>query len=167
MEKELKHWGIKGQRWGVRRYQNPDGSLTPAGKKRAQRDADELKKAVEKTFDTYDAYRKSMSKHYVVNKDGSNSYNRDGKPVFDTTRGITMYDKKKLDIANKYSRELDALENLMRQRYDSVKFEGGFYEATGKAQVKYTLEKNGHKTVAEFSKDYGEYVMPVKFMELK
>ena len=28
------HWGIKGQRWGIRRYQNEDGSLTPAGKKR-------------------------------------------------------------------------------------------------------------------------------------
>lgn len=30
----LTHWGIKGQKWGVRRYQNADGSLTPAGKKR-------------------------------------------------------------------------------------------------------------------------------------
>ena len=30
---ELCHYGIKGQRWGVRRYQNADGSLTPAGKK--------------------------------------------------------------------------------------------------------------------------------------
>lgn len=34
MEYELCHWGIKGQKWGVRRYQNKDGSLTPAGKKR-------------------------------------------------------------------------------------------------------------------------------------
>lgn len=34
MEYELYHYGIKGQRWGVRRYQNKDGSLTPAGKKR-------------------------------------------------------------------------------------------------------------------------------------
>ena len=31
---ELYHYGIKGQKWGIRRYQNKDGSLTPAGKKR-------------------------------------------------------------------------------------------------------------------------------------
>ena len=30
---ELCHYGIKGMKWGVRRYQNKDGSLTPAGKK--------------------------------------------------------------------------------------------------------------------------------------
>lgn len=30
----LKHYGIKGQKWGVRRYQNPDGTLTPEGKRR-------------------------------------------------------------------------------------------------------------------------------------
>lgn len=31
---ELQHWGIKGQKWGIRRFQNKDGSLTPAGRKR-------------------------------------------------------------------------------------------------------------------------------------
>lgn len=30
----LEHFGIKNMRWGVRRYQNPDGSLTPAGRLR-------------------------------------------------------------------------------------------------------------------------------------
>lgn len=30
----LVHHGIKGQKWGVRRFQNPDGTLTDAGKKR-------------------------------------------------------------------------------------------------------------------------------------
>lgn len=38
---ELKHYGVRGMRWGVRRYQNKDGSLTNAGKKRYDRDVRE------------------------------------------------------------------------------------------------------------------------------
>ena len=34
---ELYHHGIKGQRWGIRRYQNENGTLTTAGKKKYRR----------------------------------------------------------------------------------------------------------------------------------
>lgn len=39
---ELTHWGIKGMKWGLRRYQNKDGSLTPAGRKRYNKELEKL-----------------------------------------------------------------------------------------------------------------------------
>lgn len=42
---EIYHYGVKGQKWGVRRYQNEDGSLTDAGKKKYA--ADEEKRIKE------------------------------------------------------------------------------------------------------------------------
>ena len=42
----LAHYGIKGMKWGVRRYQNSDGSLTKAGKRRQQKQAKKYAKKV-------------------------------------------------------------------------------------------------------------------------
>lgn len=44
---ELTHYGIKGQKWGVRRYQNSDGSLTDAGRKRYAR---QIQKIINKPY---------------------------------------------------------------------------------------------------------------------
>lgn len=56
---EMLHSGIKGMKWGVRRYQNADGTLTNAGKKRYARDARE------KGYDKYDG---DAGVHYKSSK---------------------------------------------------------------------------------------------------
>lgn len=50
MDNELYHYGVLGMKWGVRRYQNKDGSLTSAGKKHASKLHDTKEKAIETAY---------------------------------------------------------------------------------------------------------------------
>lgn len=70
----LMHHGILGQKWGVRRYQNPDGSLTEEGKKhylngdsKAYKDYVKIRKQYEKTYDEFDRKMKEVKKNIRKN----------------------------------------------------------------------------------------------------
>ena len=72
-EDELYHWGIKGQKWGQRRWQNEDGSLTPAGREHYGYGSKEYYKSAKKEYLSADkearrAERKasSLSSRYPI-----------------------------------------------------------------------------------------------------
>ena len=63
----LMHYGIKGMKWGVRRYQNKDGSLTPLGKSRYQQEVERVQNkhsasGYRKSAKSYDDERKASQK---------------------------------------------------------------------------------------------------------
>ena len=66
MDNELQHHGIKRQKWGVRRFQNPDGSLTPAGIRRYRKNSEQIERelsgAVKKQA-TAEDYEKALKRN--------------------------------------------------------------------------------------------------------
>ena len=81
---ELYHYGVKGMKWGVRRYQNKDGSLTPAGRKRFSKEykkyavkaQEEQNKANQRLL--IDAYNKTADEY---NRHKIAEYNKKHKPT--------------------------------------------------------------------------------------
>lgn len=85
---ELQHAGIKGMKWGVRRYQNKDGTLTPAGRKRYARELSKLreekkvlenKRKTQAKFDKLDNLKKEVDSMKSGKKHDSDGSDTSGK----------------------------------------------------------------------------------------
>lgn len=103
----LSHHGILGQKWGIRRYQNADGTLTEAGRKRLdKKDA----KWAHKNYDKISKnVRKSVSKdldeyaYYLMNDESS--YNSSGKIK---VSAINAYNRKMAELMNESAKNITA-----------------------------------------------------------
>ena len=90
---EIYHHGIKGQKWGVRRFQNKDGSLTPAGKERYYVDND-------------------LGTSITKNSDGSYTvptgfkFNRVGQQTLDVNKSGVLYVSYGKEDAARYVKSL-------------------------------------------------------------
>lgn len=98
---ELYHYGIKGMKWGVRRYQNKDGSLTPAGKKRIGKQYEKASKKI----------MRNLSKEY--NSMYVKSYN---KAADDMNRGgIDKFNsEQRLKYGEKYAERDGYMDDYMK-----------------------------------------------------
>lgn len=138
---ELKHHGVLGQKWGIRRYQNEDGTLTAKGKARQRKDVASDKRAmIVKGQELYRISSKkdsdaSSDKLYVSATSDSGSFYttqigrsnifKSGeafKHIYETTKDLKIPDKKTMEkvelslMKNTKARE-EVVNSLMSKGY--------------------------------------------------
>lgn len=122
-ESELYHHGVKGQRWGIRRFQNKDGSLTPAGKKRY---TDDIKTAKSALSEARKAHNKAYNIYSVFPTEAN------GQKLMDTTNAVK-----------------DAKTTLKKSKLDfevaKVEAKGGFDPNAKKSKHRMTIEEKYQK----------------------
>ena len=100
----LAHHGVKGQRWGVRRFQNPDGSLTEKGKRRM--------KTLQDKSDKLDAKKAKLNSPRKVNSKLANR----SKDRVELIRRIQQDQQQKLQrIQMQMQQELQRIQMQMQQ----------------------------------------------------
>ena len=116
-ETELMHHGVKGMKWGVRRYENPNGSLTAEGKKHVKnyRKYNSLKNEAWKHDDNYEILSRNATgpgKDKYINKLAEKSLKADA--------ALRKFKKQNRSSIRK-GRKLDARAGSDRANYDISK----------------------------------------------
>ena len=148
---ELTHWGVKGQKWGVRRYQNEDGTLTEAGKKRYAREqtralnkaSREMSSAVARYAGNkrdYDRYKSKQEKYeHKLDRKREERLEKWEKGDFSPDSKFQKFLNNRMELkVAKLASKLDKLDKLQVDNVDSYK--------ASRSQINDILKKIGSDT---------------------
>lgn len=144
---QIWHWGVKGMKWGVRRYQNADGSLTDAGKKRYDWDVAANKKKDNKLSadalqDSNRWVREDRERAKSV-ADAGNQMVGNLKTLSDKSMKIQSRRTEKMDLSKMTDQEMRERINraMLEKQYDDMFNPKKVY--SGREAVSDTLEIAG------------------------
>lgn len=111
----LQHHGIKGQKWGVRRFQNTDGSLTAEGKKRYS--VSDYQQAIDKTKTAGKIVNEAKTLNNTIKKVNDPAAERRIRKSAAEMSDIELQKRvQRLNMEDNYTRMMLHRENLERGR---------------------------------------------------
>lgn len=141
---ELYHHGIKGMKWGIRRFQNYDGSYTRKGLERYRQS--------EKEYNTINSFYKAAKKYHKINK------NEDSKQVLTNFKEARKEAKKQMSLDYDQLKR-DKLADKGKKLYNSGKTITGSADnlalsasiAGGSFVASRILKKNGNQRMGDIA----------------
>lgn len=150
----ISHHGILGQKWGIRRYQNKDGTLTEAGKKRY----------IQSISDTsYTLTKKGIrARDKAYNKlNGKNAHEEMGKKLAkfeNDTRSAMYWDTSSKQLESLRKESADSMRKAAQEHMELVKqgklFTEGYFDTKLSAIKYYTINKLANDTLTSRAKAY-------------
>ena len=157
--KELYHHGIKGQKWGIRRFQNEDGSLNEEGKRKYYSNPNKLHKDRRKEVKRVRAKQSNWSNQWMTsNTIGPNSESAYKKELNEYNEKRKPIDKawKKLDADyNSGKIDLDQYEQISSKLVkEDISLDYGFATVVGKRYSNEAMKHIGNINIG-YIKDIG------------
>jgi hypothetical protein len=147
MSNYLIHHGIKGQKWGDRRYQNEDGSWTQEGRIRYGKSGTRFKKDMWSRLNGYQ------------NRDGS--LTEKGRDAIKSYKTYKNFDKETDILAKKMLKEHKNLRKNIDLRFDTIDNLIDEADSHGYNTKDLKVKMNSLKMTPEYSRkiQYGEYLI--------
>ena len=141
----LMHHGILGQKWGVRRYQNPDGTLTTAGQKRYYGKADRIQRDID-SFKGHESGIRTKSGRLLLSSDD----------VKNAVKGLeSVRDKERSKGDARRQRDAKKIENSMAKKSAKIDAVRKYDKAYDKAYKTQEIADEANAKMKAAYKDLG------------